>query len=167
MKQLVSRGENYTEMLPSFRSLILKLGVQADDAVIFSGCPGTCYSMATFLAFGIRDLGFKIYFAVNSDLNQLWHLDYVDHLGMVGANKVEPVQAQVIILMSGLMRVPLESTLRLVREALAPGGHIIGETVVPGLFEDSKWDQQIPFHGFFEFEMRNPASYLAIEEKKG
>jgi len=154
-------------MLPSFRSLILKLGVQADEAVIFSGCPGTCYSMATFLAFGIRDLGLRIYYAINSDLNQLWQLDYVAHLGMVGISKVEPVQAQVIILMSGLMRVPLESTLKLVREALAPGGHIIGETVVPGLYEESKWNEQIPFRGFFEFEMRNPASYLAIEEKNG
>lgn len=166
MKQVISKGENYTEMLPGFRALVLKLGVKTGDAVLFSGCPGTCYSMATFLAFGIRDLGLRIYYAINSDLSQLWRLDYVDHLGMVGVSRAEPVHAQVIILMSGLMRVPFENTLKLLREALTPGGQIIGETVVPGLYEESKWDQQIPFRGFFEFEMRNPASYLATTEDK-
>jgi hypothetical protein len=39
----------------------------------------------------------------------------------------------------------------------------MGETVVRGLFENAKWDEQIPFRYLFEFSMERPT---ALEIKK-
>lgn len=40
-KRLISTGKDYTEMLPIFRNLVLKSGVQKGDALMWAGCPGT------------------------------------------------------------------------------------------------------------------------------
>ena len=65
--------------------------------------------------------------------------------------------------MSGLVTVPFENVLRLVRENLAHDGTIIGETVIPGLFENVKWRDQIPFRFVFEFSMERPTALEMIE----
>ncbi len=36
---------------------------------------------------------------------------------------------------------------------------MIGETVIPGLFEGNDWDKKIPFNFIFEFEMKNPTAF--------
>ena len=146
-------------MLPIFRELIIKSGIKEQDNLIFAGCSGPCYSMATFFGFGIRDLNINLFFAVDSDLHQLWRLDHVENLGTVAARIEGPVKAKVIVLMSALCTMPIEATLELIQEALAINGVIIGETVEPGLFERQSWDRRIPFNFLFEFSMENPRSF--------
>ena len=157
-KKLITVGKDYTDMLPIFRKLVLKAGVKKGDHLIWAGCPGTCYAMATFFSYGLRDLGLNLYFALEADLSRLWRLELKD-MGIIPTKKEDPIRAKVIVLMSGLLRVPFENVLKFVRDGLASDGTIIGETVVPGLFEKNKWDEQIPFRFIFEFSIENPASF--------
>jgi hypothetical protein len=78
---------------------------------------------------------------------------------MIAIEKEEPLKAEIIILMSGLLRLPFEKILNLTRVALADEGAIIGETVVPGLFEKEKWNERIPLRFIFEFSMESPTSF--------
>ena len=158
-KKIRATGKDHTSMLPIFRELILESGIKAQDNLIFSGCSGPCYSMATFFGFGIRDLNVNLYFAVDSDISQLWRLDDVENLGIVAARVERPLKAKVIVLMSALCAMPIEPTLKLIQEALVSDGVIIGETVEPGLFEKQAWDKRIPFNFLFEFSMENPRSF--------
>ncbi len=159
MKKVISTGADYTYMLPIFRELVLKSGVKEQDNLIFAGCPGGCYAMSVYFGFGIRDLNLNLYFAANSDIHQLWRLEYVENLGIVAARTEEPVKARVIVLMAGLCKFPVDYILRFINDALASDGIIIGETVVPGLFEEQEWDKQITFDFLFEFSMKNPTSF--------
>ena len=158
-KKILSKGADYTYMLPVFREVILKSGIKEQGALIFAGCQGPCYSMATLLSFGIRDLNLNLYFAVEADVQQLWRLEYIKNLGMVATRKENPIKAEGIMIMSGLIRVPFENILKFIRDALGDGGIIIGETVEPGLFEEKGWDKQIPFNYLFEFSMEHPTSF--------
>lgn len=175
-KRLISVGKDYTEMLPMFRNLVLRSGAKKGDCLIWAGCPGTCYAMATFFSYGLRDLGLNLYFAVDADFHRLWRLQLIKEVGVIASKKEDlenPIKAKVLVLMSGLLRVPFENVLKLVREGLASDGTIIGETVVPGLFQKEnwgetvvpglfqkeKWDEQIPFRFIFEFSMEKPTSF--------
>ena len=115
--------------------------------------------MATFFSFGLRDLGLKLYFAVDADINNLWRLENIKKLGIIATKKEEPLKAEIMVLMSGLLRVPFQKILDLVSVGLADDATIIGETVVPGLFEREKWNERIPFRFFFEFSMESPTSF--------
>lgn len=158
-KRIISTGNDHTSMLPIFRELVLESGIKAQDNLIFAGCSGPCYSMATFFAFGIRDLNVNLHFAVDSDIQRLWRLDNIENLGMVAARIERPVKAKVIVLMSALCAMPIEPTLKFINNALVSDGVIIGETVEPGLFEKQGWDKKIPFNFLFEFSMENPSSF--------
>ena len=158
-KKVISVGKDYTSLSPLFRELVLKSGIKEQDNLIFAGCPGACYSMATFFSFGIRELNLNLYFAVNSDIHQLWKLEYVENLGVVATRKEDPVKAKIIVLMSGLCTLPIEHTLKFINDALVSDGIIIGEAPAPGLFEEQGWDKQIPFNFLFEFSMKNPTSF--------
>lgn len=158
-KKILSAGKDHTSMLPIFRELIIKSGIEEQDNLIFAGCSGPCYSMATFFGFGIRDLNINLYFAVDSDIYQLWRLDDVENLGIVAARIERPVKAKVIVLMSALCAMPIEPTLELIHDAMVSDGVIIGETVEPGLFERQAWDKRIPFDFLFEFSMEGPRSF--------
>ena len=105
-KELISIGEDYRHMLPIFRELILKRGIGEKDNLVFAGCPGPCFSMATFFSSGLRDLKLNQYFAVDSDIHQLWKLEYVGNLGINATKKENPLKAKVIVLMSGLCAIP-------------------------------------------------------------
>ena len=157
-KKQLSVGKDYTEMVPMFRDLVLKSGVKKGDSLMWAGCPGTCYAMSTFFSYGLRDLGLNLYFALDADTSKVFRLELKD-TGIVATKKEKLIKAKVLVLMSGLVRVPFENVLRLVREGLAEGGIIIGETVVPGLFEKNKWDQKIPFRYLFEFSIERPSSF--------
>ena len=157
-KKSISVGKDYTEMLPMFRDLVLKSGVKKGDGLMWAGCPGTCYAMATFFSYGLRDLGLNLYFALEADTSKVFRLELKD-VGIMATKKENLIKAKVLVLMSGLVRVRFENVLKLVRDGLAEGGIIIGETVVPGLFEKNKWDQQIPFRFLFEFSMERPTSF--------
>jgi hypothetical protein len=158
-KKIISTGKDHTSMLPIFRELILESGIKEQDNLIFAGCSGPCYSMATFFGFGIRDLDINLYFAVDSDIHQLWRLDHVENLGIVADRVERPLKAKVIVLMSALCTIPIDPTLRLIKDALVSDGIIIGETVEPGVFEKQAWDKRIPFNFLFEFSMENPQSF--------
>jgi hypothetical protein len=192
MKKIISKGLDHTEMLSIFREVLLRSGIREKGNLIFAGCQGPCYSMATLLSFGLRDLNLNLYFAADADIQQLWRLEYIKNLGVVATQKENPihpvrnsngalnparinlkrdhaaeqrgiisngVKAKVLIIMSGLVMVPFEKVLKFVSEALQKGGVIIGETVVPGLFEKKGWDKQIPFKYLFEFSMKHPTSF--------
>jgi hypothetical protein len=158
-KKIISTGKDYTSMLPIFRELVLKSCLKEQDNLIFAGCSGPCYSMATFFGFGIRDLNVNLYFAVDSDIYQLWRLDNIENLGIVASRIERPVKAKVIVLMSALCTMSIEPTLELISDALVSDGVIIGETVDPGLFERQGWDKWIHFDFLFEFSMENPCSF--------
>jgi hypothetical protein len=162
--KVLSIGKDHTDMLPIFRSLIERTGAMKGDALIWAGCEGACYAMATFFSYCLEDLGLNQYFATDADLRRLWRLEPVEDLGMVATRKVDPtVKAKVIILMPGLVNVPFKNVLALVHNGLADDGAIIGETVVPGLFESMKWHERIPIRFIFEFSMERPTA-LEMEE---
>ena len=158
-KKVVSRGKDYTFMLPMFKELVLQTGIKAGGNLIFAGCPGPCYSFATYFGFGLRDLNLNLYYAPESDINHLHRLEYLENVGIVASRKAKPVKAKVIVLMSGLCRIPFEHTRKFIAEALASDGVIIGESVAPGIFEAQGWDKEIPFDALFEFSIQSPTSY--------
>ena len=164
-KKLLMKGRDSTNLLPVFREMILNSGIKEGENLIWAGCQGTCYGMATFLTFGIRDLNFNLYYAVDADVQKLWKLEYMKDLGIIAVKRENPVMAKVLILMSGLTRVPFQNVSKIIDDVLASDGLIIGETVVPGLFEKEKWSQ-IPFRYVFEFSMENPSSF-EIHRKGG
>jgi hypothetical protein len=163
VRRVISAGKDHTDMFPIFRSLVLNSGAKEGDLLIWAGCPGPCYAMATFFSFSLRDLGLNLYFAVDADIKKLWRLELQKDLGFVAMKKEGPIQAKIIVLMSGLVTVPFENVMRLISENLAHDGTIIGETVIPGLFENVKWHDQIPFRFIFEFSMERPTA-LEITE---
>ena len=156
-------GKDHTDMFPIFRSLVERTGAKKDDALIWAGCEGACYAMATFFSYYLQDLGLKQYFVTDADLDRLWRLDVVKDLGMVASEKEAPIKAKVIVLMSGLASVPFKNVLALIHNGLADGGAIIGETVVPGLFESLKWHERIPIRFIFEFSMERPTAIELVE----
>ncbi len=158
-KRVISVGQDYTQMLPVFRDVILQSGMKKQGNLIFAGCPGPCYSMATLLSFGIKDLDLNLFFAADSDVHQLWRLEYVQDRGMIATRKEDPIKAEVIVLMSGLCAIPIENTIDFLNNVLLPDGVIIGEAPAPGLFEEKAWDKKIPFNFIFEFSMKNPTSH--------
>ena len=162
VRRVISAGKDHTDMFPIFRSLVLNSGAKENDLLIWAGCPGPCYAMATFFSFSLRDLGLNLFFAVDADIDKLWRLELQKDLGFVATKKENPIKAKIIILMSGLVTVPFEKVTRLVRENLANDGTIIGETVIPGLFENVKWHDQIPFRFVFEFSMERPTAVEII-----
>ncbi len=162
-RKVLSVGTDHTDMAPIFRSLVERAGATKGDALIWAGCEGACYAMATFFSCFLNTMGLNLYFATDADMNRLWRLEPVDDVGIVATRKEDPVKAKVIVLMSGLVNVPFENVLALARNALADGGIIIGETVVPGLFESLKWHEQVPIRFLFEFSMERPTALELIE----
>ena len=118
MKKIISKGLDHTEMLSIFREVLLRSGIRKKDNLIFVGCQGPCYSMATLLSFGLRDLNLNLYFAPDADIQQLRKLEYVKNLGVVATQKENPVKAKVLIIMSGLVMVPFEKVLKFVGRKL-------------------------------------------------
>jgi hypothetical protein len=157
--EIILQGKDHTEMLPIFRSLVIRSGTRRGDSLIWAGCAGPCYSMATFFSYGLRDLGLNLFFASEGDIKRLWRLEFIKELGMVATKRESHLKAKVIVLMSGLVQAPIEPVLTLVHEGLQDHGVIIGETVVAGLFEKAKWHERIRFRFLFEFSMGRPAAY--------
>lgn len=158
-RNLISQGKDYTSMLPIFSELISESGIKEQDNLIFAGCAGPCYAMATYFCVGLMGKNLNLYYAVDADINQLWKLEHGEGPGVGATTKVPPVKAKAIVLMSGLCRVSFEQTLKFIDDALMDSGIIIGETVLPGLFEAQGWDKHIPFNFLFEFSMKDPKSF--------
>ena len=163
-RKILSRGTDHTDMFAIFRFLVERSGVNKGDALIWAGCEGACYAMATFFGYCLEGLGRNQYFATDGDLNRLWRLEVVRDLGMVASKKENSIRAKVIVLMSGLANVPFENVLTIVRDGLAEDGLVIGETVVPGLFESLKWHEQVPIRFLFEFSMARPTAIEMTED---
>ena len=157
-RRVLSVGKDHADMFPIFKSLVERTGAKKGDCLIWAGCEGACYAMATFFSYHLLDLELDLYFATDGDPNRLWRLEHIAGVGTVATRKVEPVKAKVIILMSGLVNVPFANVLTLTRDGLADGGVIVGETVVPGLFEGMGWHEQIPIRYLFEFSMEKPTA---------
>ena len=157
-RKILAAGKDHTDMLPIFKSLVEKTGAKKGDALIWAGCEGACYAMATFFSYFVCDLGLNLHFATDADLNRLWRLELRPDVGVVATKKAPPVKAKIVVLMSGLVNVPFENVLGLVRDGLADDGVVIGETVVPGLFESVKWHEKLPIRYLFEFTMVRPTA---------
>lgn len=70
--------------------------------------------------------------AVDADVQKLWKLEYMKNLGIIAVKRGNPVKAKVLLfLISGLTRVPFQNVSKIIDDALAGDGLIIGETVVP------------------------------------
>ena len=162
-RKVLSAGKDHTDMFLIFRSLVERTGASKGDALIWAGCEGACFAMATFFSYYLQDLGLRLYFATDGDIERLWRLEPVKDLGMVATRKEAPIKARVIVLMSGLVNVPFETVLALIHNGVEHGGTVIGETVVPGLFESLKWHQQIPIRYLFEFSMERPTALEVVE----
>lgn len=162
--EIIAAGKDHVDMLPLFRSLVVRSGAKKGDSLIWAGCEGPCYSMATFFSFGLRSLGLKLFFVTDADINRLWRLEFQRDLGFVAIREKSPLKAKVLVLMSGLVQVPFENVLRLTQESLREGGVIIGETVVRGLFKQERWDERIPIRYLFEFSMERPTA-LAMKRE--
>ena len=158
-KKILWSGADHTTLMTIFRNLILKTGISESENLIFAGCEGPCFSMATFFSFGIRDLKLNLYFAADADMGRSYRLEHQRDLGMVARKHEAPVKAGVIVLMSGLTEIPFDRVLAFVDRALEKDGIIIGETVVAGLFEEKGWTDKLMFNYIFEFAMRNPTAY--------
>jgi hypothetical protein len=158
-KKVVSTGKDYTDVKPIFKELVLRSGIGEGENLVFAGCAGGCYSSATNLAFGLRDLNLNLYFAADADTQNLWKLDYVENLGIVATQKAAPVKAKVIVLMSGLCKLPLDNIQKFADDVLSGDGAIIGQTGNPGMFERHGWDKKMRFNYLFESSTQNPTSY--------
>ena len=60
-KKILWSGPDHTYMMTIFRNLILKTGIRESENLVFAGCEGPCFSMATFFSFGIRDLKLNLF----------------------------------------------------------------------------------------------------------
>lgn len=158
-KTTIATGQDFTSVLPLFRELILEAGARPQDNLIFAGCPGPCYSMATFFAFAIRDLGLNQFFAADAEIERLWTLEWDETLGMAAGGIASPVRARVIVLMSGLCTLPVSRTERLIGSALTADGVLVGEAPALGFFEEREWHRKIPLDFLFEFAMAGPTSF--------
>jgi len=158
-KKTLWSGPDHTYVMTIFRNLILKTGIRESENLVFAGCEGPCFSMATFFSFGIRDLKLNLFFATDADMGRSYKLEHQRALGMVARKHEAPVKAGVIVLMSGLTEIPFDRVLAFVDRALEKDGIIIGETVVSGLFEEKGWTDKLLFNYIFEFAMRNPTAY--------
>ena len=158
-KKILWSGPDHTYVMTIFRNLILKTGIRESENLVFAGCEGPCFSMATFFSFGIRDLKLNLFFATDADMGRSYKLEHQRALGMVARKHEAPVKAGVIVLMSGLTEIPFDRVLAFVDRALEKDGIIIGETVVAGLFEEKGWTDKLLFNYSFEFAMRNPTAY--------
>ena len=74
-----------------------------------------------------------IYFAADAKMSQLYRLDYRKPLGFVAQRERKAVRARILVLMSGLVHVPFEDTLKLVRGGLEPDGFHFTLVSDPGL----------------------------------
>jgi hypothetical protein len=158
-RKVISAGKDYTYMQPIFRELVLRSGIKEHGNLIFAGCPGGCYSSAINLGFGLGELNLNLYFAANANTDHLWRLELVENLGLVPTGKVSIVKAKVIVLMSGLCKLPFDDVLKLIGDTLDNDGIIIGQTVVPGLFEEQGWHEKIRFDFLFEYSIKDPTSF--------
>jgi hypothetical protein len=158
-KSVLYQGKNYQDLLPGFREIILKSSITTNGRLVFGGCVGPCYAMATLLCFGIRDLGLNLFFAVNADLQQLTRLEYDRNLGIMSTNRQAPLKADAVVIMSGLCLLPIEKTRAFIKDGLIEEGIVIGEAPAHRFFEQNGWDKQIHFNFLFEFSMQNPTAF--------
>ena len=93
-RKILSEGKDHSDMLSIFRSLVVKSGAKKGDSLVWAGCPGPCYSMATFFSYGLRDLGLDLFFATDADINRLWRFELEKELGNSGCEKGERTQSQ-------------------------------------------------------------------------
>ena len=163
-RKALSTGKDHTDVFPTFRSMIERTGAQRGDALVWAGCEGACYAMATFFSCQLTDFGLNLYFASGGDLKKVWRLEPVDDVGVIATKRVKAVKARILVLMSGLVDVPFENVLTLVRNGLDDNGVIIGETVVPRLFESLKWHEQMPIRFLFEFSMKRPTLLELVQK---
>jgi len=155
-RKVILEGKDHNDTISMFRTLIEMVGMEKGESIIWAGCPGPCYAMAIFFSNSIKDKNLDIYFAANSDMNRVWQIEDLEDTGMTATKKVDHVRANLIILMSGLVYAPFENIEKLLMNGLAKGGVVIGESVVPFVFESVGWIDSIPFNYLFEFTMKEP-----------
>ena len=156
----VFNGRGYLNIGNAFRKIAKEAKLKKNQTVIFSGCPGACYSYATSYSGELRAFEPVAYFVSNSDTEQAWRLDPVENLGVSATQKEKPGKAKLIFVMCGLTcditkdgkfvhssEEVLRNTKRMIEEHLTVDGKVILEsafgTDMPNIFSKMKWKKQI------------------------
>jgi len=79
-REVVLKTEGLVGFVEAFREVAKKSGVQKNDIVIFSGCPGSCFPTASDFAFAIQDLDAIMYWVPDADLKETRRLQMVENV---------------------------------------------------------------------------------------
>jgi len=150
-KEVILKMEGLVGFIEAFREVAKKSGIQKDDIIIFSGCPGTCFPTVSNFAFAIQDLDATMYWVPNADLDEARKIERVNKVGMQAGQKEKPQdKAKVILLTPGLLRVDFEKISKMVQESLKKDGKLVGETPIPNFFKDVGWEDKLSFNYIIE-----------------
>ncbi len=163
-KEVVLKTEGLVGFIEAFREVAKKSGVQKDDTIIFSGCPGTCFPTISNFAFAIQDLEAIMYWVPDADLDEARKLERVKDVGMQASEKEKPQgKAKLIVLTPGLLAVDFEKIPKMLQEALKEDGKLVGETPIPNFFENVGWENKLSFDYIIEL---NPCAVEVFQFKK-
>ena len=163
-KEVVLKTEGLVGFIDAFREVAQKSGVQKDDTIIFSGCPGTCFPTISNFAFAIQDLEAIMYWVPDADLDEARKLEGVKDVGMQASEKEKPQgKAKLIVLTPGLLAVDFEKIPKMLQEALKEDGKLVGETPIPNFFENVGWENKLSFDYIIEL---NPCVVEVFQFKK-
>ena len=150
-KEVVLKTEGLVGFVEAFREVAKKSGVQKDDIVVFSGCPGSCFPTVSDFAFAIQDLDAIMYWVPDADLNESRRLEMVENVGIQAGEKEKPQgKAKLILITPGLLAVDFEKIPKMLQESLEKDGKLVGETPVPNFFRDAGWENRLSFDYIIE-----------------
>ena len=153
-KEVVLKTEGLVGFVEAFREVAKKSGVQKNDIVIFSGCPGSCFPTASDFAFAIQDLDAIMYWVPDADLKETRRLQMVENVGMQATEKEKPQgRAKLILITPGLLAVDFEKIPRMLQESLKKDGKLVGETPIPNFFRDVGWENKLSFDYIIELDL--------------
>lgn len=153
-KEVIFKAEGLVGFVEAFREVAKKSGVQKDDIVIFSGCPGSCFPTVSDFAFAIQDLDAIMYWIPDADLNESRKLEMVENVGIQAGEKEKlHDKAKLILITPGLLAVDFETIPKMLQEALKKDGKLVGETPIPNFFRDAVWENRLSFDYTIELNL--------------
>jgi len=153
-KEVVLKTEGLVGFVEAFREVAKKSGLQKDDIVVFSGCPGSCFPTVADFAFSIQDLDAIMYWVPDADLNESRRLEIVENVGIQAGEKEKPQgKAKLILITPGLLAVDFEKIPKMLQESLKKDGKLVGETPVPNFFRDAGWENRLSFDYIIELNL--------------
>ena len=153
-KEVVLKTEGLVGFVEAFREVAKKSGLQKDDIVVFSGCPGSCFPTVSDFAFSIQDLDAIMYWVPDADLNESRRLEMVENVGIQAGEKERPQgKAKLVLITPGLLAVDFERIPKMLQVALKKDGKLVGETPIPNFFRDAGWENRLSFDFTIELNL--------------